>query len=160
MVNKKIPKSISKEEIKNAVLDSRDKSKTKDSYKKFRWFFTSSKKLVIGGKNAEQNEEIIRQIEKDEEVFHSAKPGSPFVNIKGKANDTDIKQAATFCALKSHDWRDNQGDVEIHRFNGRDIFKTKGMKMGTFGVRNHKSIVIKKQDILKLKEKLEKEAGN
>ena len=29
-------------------------------YKKYRWFFTSSDNLVIGGKSAEQNEEIMK----------------------------------------------------------------------------------------------------
>ena len=29
-------------------------------YKKYRWFITSSNKLVVGGKSAEQNEFLIR----------------------------------------------------------------------------------------------------
>ena len=28
-------------------------------YKKFRWFFTSSGLLVVGGKSAEQNEAVV-----------------------------------------------------------------------------------------------------
>ncbi len=114
---------------------------------KFKEFETSSGKKVLAGKNAENNEELVRQIGKDENVFHSAKPGSPFVNIKGEANKEDLTEAAIFCAAKSQDWRDNQNDVEVHHFKGKDIYKKKGMSLGTFGVKKFKLIKVKKKDI-------------
>jgi len=115
---------------------------------KFREFKTSSGKLVLAGKNAENNEELVKQIEENEYVFHSAKPGSPFVNIKSpKINEQDKKEAAVFCASKSQDWRDNKKDVEIHYFKGKDIYKRKGMSAGTFGVKKFNSIKIKKKEI-------------
>jgi len=116
---------------------------------KFREFKTSSGRLVLAGKNAENNEELIKQVEKDEDIFHTAKPGSPFVNIKGKSTKKDIKEAAIFCASKSQDWRDNKSNVKIHWFKGKDIYKEKGMKTGTFGVKKHKTILINKKEIEK-----------
>ncbi|MBU1727961.1 hypothetical protein KKA39_01470, partial [Patescibacteria group bacterium] len=80
---------------------------------------------------------------------HTAKPGSPFVNIKGRASHQDILDAAIFCAKHSQDWRDNQEDVEVHIFKAKDIFKEKGMKEGTFGVKKFDVIKIKKGDIRK-----------
>lgn len=115
---------------------------------KFREFKTSSGKLVLGGKNEKNNEELVAQIEPEELVFHTEKPGSPFVNIKDKnPSSKDIKESAIFCASKSQDWRDNKSDVKVNLFKGKDIYKTKEMKIGTFGVKNKKNILIKKQEI-------------
>ena len=112
---------------------------------KFRELITKKGNLILVGRNAKNNEELVAQVEKNEEVFHTAKPGSPFVNIKGKAQRGDIKQAAIFCARYSQDWRDNKKDVIVHRFKGKYIFKEKGMKLGTFGIKKLKKIRIKKK---------------
>jgi len=112
---------------------------------------TSSGKKVLAGKNAKNNEELVKQAEKNEIVLHTAKPGSPFVSIKGKANKKDITESAIFCAKHSQDWRDNKGDVKIHVFTGNDVYKKKGMKVGTFGVKKFKKINVKKGDIIKTK---------
>ncbi len=115
----------------------------------FHIMITSSGKLVLGGKNEKNNEKLVNQCEKDEIVLHTDKPGSSFVNIKGKANKEDIGEAAIFCASKSQDWKKNKGDVIVNYFKGKDIYKEKTMKTGTFGVKNKKSIKIKKQEIEK-----------
>lgn len=121
---------------------------------KFREFETASGKIVLAGKNAENNEELVKQIEKNEFVFHSAKPGSPFVNIKSATiNEEDKKEAAIFCAAKSQDWRDNKKDVEVHYFKGTDIYKSRGMEIGTFGVKKLSKIKVSKKEIEKFLER-------
>ena len=119
---------------------------------KFRELKTSSGKLVLAGKSAESNEELIEQIGENEDVFHTVKPGSPFVNIKGKSNKEDREEAAVFCARYSQDWRDNKSDVDIHWFKGKDIYKTKDMKLGTFGVKKYKKLIVKKEKIKKFED--------
>lgn len=121
---------------------------------KFREFKTKNGTLVLAGKNAENNEELVAQAGKNEIVLHTAKPGSPFVNIKSKKGNPDkeeIKESAIFCALKSHDWRDNKADVEVHIFKGGDIKKIKGMPVGTFSVKKAKSLIVKKKELLNYK---------
>jgi len=121
---------------------------------KFRESKTSSGKVILLGRNAENNEELISQAGQNEVILHTAKPGSPFCNIKADEKDVmkgDIYEAAVFCARYSQDWRDNHQDVEVHVFLGKDIYKDKTMKLGTFGVRKFKKIVAKKEDIEKLK---------
>lgn len=113
----------------------------------FRKFITNSGALILAGKDAGNNEELIRQVGKEEFVFHTAAPGSPFVNIKGKPKRGDIKEAAVFCASRSQDWRDNKKDVIVHQFKGKDIYKEKRMRLGTFGIKKFKKIVVKKKDI-------------
>jgi len=114
---------------------------------KFRKFKTSSEKLVLCGKNAQNNEQLIKQVGQNETVLHTQKPGSPFCNIKGKATKKDIKESAIFCAKYSKDWKKNKSDVEIHVFKQKDIYKDKDMKLGTFGVKKFKTIKIKKKEI-------------
>lgn len=128
--------------------------KTQDNikYKKFRWFFTSSGKIVIGGKNASQNEEMIEQVGEQEYVLHTALPGSPFVNLKDdfkNVSKQELKQAAIFCAKYSQAWKKPKvkNDVEVHVFLGKDIFKEALMKTGTFGVKKAKNIIVKKAEI-------------
>ena len=114
---------------------------------KFRQAFTSSGRVMLAGKDAEQNEALVWQAESGETVLHTKAAGSPFVNIKGeeKSSVKDIKEAAVFCAKYSRDWKKSHGDVEIHVFLKKDIFKEKGMNLGTFGVKKFKKVIIKKK---------------
>ncbi len=119
----------------------------------FRKYCTASGKTVLAGKNAEQNEMVVAQSGSNEVVLHTKAPGSPFCNLKGRATQKDIKETAIFCAAFSRDWKQNKGNVEIHVFKGKDIFKEADMKTGTFGVKKAKSVIVKKQEILKFLEK-------
>jgi len=115
----------------------------------FRKLITKNGTLVLAGRNDKNNESLISQVEDDEEVFHTKEAGSPFVNIKGKQKIGDAKEAAIFCARFSRDWKKNRDDVVVHEFKGKDIFKEKGMKAGTFGIKKFKVIKIKKTEINK-----------
>jgi len=123
--------------------------------KNFRKFQTASGKLVLAGKTAEQNEAVIAQARKEETVLHTEEAGSPFCNIKENAEKEDIKEAAVFCARYSRDWKKNKKNVEVHIFKARDIYKSKDMKTGTFGVNKFKAITVKKEEIMKLMSKEE-----
>ncbi|MDP1729267.1 MAG: NFACT RNA binding domain-containing protein [archaeon] len=105
----------------------------KTDYEKYRWFFTSSEKIVIGGKNAEQNEQIMESVEKDDVILHTSAPGSPFCIIKNP-NKKDIEEVAIFTACFSHEWKKHKNKSEVHIFRGEQVTKNKGMKTGTFGV--------------------------
>ncbi len=72
---------------------------------KFREMITDRGTMIFCGKSAPNNEELITQVRKNEEVFHTAAVGSGFVNIKGRAKKGDIKNAAIFCAAFSKDWK-------------------------------------------------------
>jgi predicted ribosome quality control (RQC) complex YloA/Tae2 family protein len=126
-------------------------SMKKEKKIKFRELISKSGTIILAGRNAESNEKLVSQVEKNEEVFHTKAPGSPFVNIKGKPKTGDIKQAVIFCARYSRDWKKNKKDVEVHRFKGKDIYKGKSMKTGTFGVKKIKIIKVKKEDIKEFK---------
>lgn len=115
----------------------------------FREFETTTGTIFLAGRNAENNEDLVKQSKPNEEVFHTKSPGSPFVNIKGKPKRGDLKKAAIFCARYSRDWKTSRKDVEVHRFKGKDISKLKLMKTGTFAVKKVKIMKIKKAEIIK-----------
>jgi len=104
-------------------------------YKKFRWFYTSSGALVIGGKSEESNEEVIRSAGKNSVVMHTEQPGSPFcVILDDEPTDKDLKETAIFCACLSKAWKNHKKSVDVHSFLRSQVYKTKDMKTGTFGV--------------------------
>jgi|APSaa5957512622_1039677.scaffolds.fasta_scaffold43322_3 predicted ribosome quality control (RQC) complex YloA/Tae2 family protein len=123
----------------------------------FRAFVLSSGKRILLGKNEENNEDLVKQVEEDEYVFHTKKPGSPFANIKfekSKVLKGDLTEGGVICAKFSQDWRDSKNDIIVHVFLGKDVFKKKGMKTGTFGVNHFKEMIVKKKDIVKFEEDL------
>ncbi len=120
---------------------------------KFREIDLISGRKILLGKNSKQNEELVNQFKgQGNVILHTTKPGSPFCIIWDlKSSIKDIKEAAIYCASYSQDWRDNKTDVKIHRFTGKDVYKRKGMKEGTFGVKKYKLIKVKMQEIEKCK---------
>ena len=118
---------------------------------KFRSIELKSGTNIFLGKNAEQNEELVKQfIGFDNVILHTANPGSPFCVIeKIRPLVKEIKEAAIYCAKFSQDWRDNKTDVKIHKFSGKEVYKRKGMKAGTFRVKKFKEIKVSKKDIEK-----------
>ena len=114
----------------------------------FREYKLSTGKIVRAGKDAANNEDLVGAAGPEEVLLHTAEPGSPFVNVGEKPLKKEIKEAAVFCAAKSQDWRDNKGDVVVHVFKKSSVYKKKGMKLGTFGVRKYDwKILVKKSKI-------------
>ena len=105
-------------------------------YEHFRWFFTSEGKLVIGGKNEEQNEIVMKSFLKpDYLVAHTSKPGSPFMIIQTEnPSKQDIKETAIFCSCFSKQWKSGNKKIDVDVFKGNQVFKKRDMKTGTFSV--------------------------
>ena len=106
------------------------------NYQKFRWFYTSSGVLVIGGKSAEQNEAVIKQAKSEDIILHTEDPGSPFCVVVDEIEETDkdIKEAAIFCASLSQSWKKKPKQISVSVFRKEQMKKSKGMNKGTFSV--------------------------
>jgi len=113
----------------------------KEFYRKYRWFFTHSGKLVYGGKSAEQNEEVLKSLESkkgDFVVMHTMDPGSPFAIIDSsirEVSDKDIEETATWTACFSRAWRSGKKKSVVDIFTKNQIYKNPKMKTGTWGVK-------------------------
>jgi len=122
--------------IKMAVEEGIKKSVME--HEKYRWFYTSSNKLVVGGKNALQNEELVKNLissGKNYIVMHTKTPGSPFSIIESESTDEkDIEETAIFTACFSRAWKEKKAKTLVDIFKANQIVKKKGMKLGTFGV--------------------------
>lgn len=124
-----------------------------------REFTLYSRTKIFLGKNSENNDELVDQYQgKENTILHTSKPGSPFCVIENiNPTKDEIKESAIICASKSQDWRDNHGDVVVNVFTGKDVYKEKVMKSGTWGLsKKPKLIKVKKKEIEEQIKKLEK----
>lgn len=129
---------------------------------KSREYLLSSNTQIFLGKNSENNDELVESYQgMPNIILHTAKPGSPFCvinKIKSLPSKQEIKEAAIICASKSQDWRDNKTDVEVHQFTGKEVYKEKSMKSGTWGLKKKPKVIkVKKREI---EEYLKKNKGD
>ncbi|MDD5416683.1 MAG: NFACT RNA binding domain-containing protein [Candidatus Aenigmarchaeota archaeon] len=104
------------------------KKREKQWYEKFRWEITSDGFLVIGGKDADQNEMIFsKYIEKNDIVLHADIVGAPLVVIKSEGKEiTDLakREAAELAAAYSSAWKKGLGAVDVYWITPEQVSKT------------------------------------
>ncbi len=109
------------------------KIKKKQWYEKFHWFRTSNNLLAIGGKDATQNEMLIKKhAEKNDLVFHTEMPGSPFFILKNgkQAAEKDKKETAIAVASFSRAWKLGFGSTDVYSISSEQV--SKKAKAGEF----------------------------
>ncbi len=78
-------------------------------YERFRWFTSSDRVLVLGGRDAETNEEIVKKYLEPRDLFmHADVHGAPAVVLKleGKeASEATLEEAAQFAVSYSSLWK-------------------------------------------------------
>jgi predicted ribosome quality control (RQC) complex YloA/Tae2 family protein len=130
-----------------------------DDYEKFRWFFTSTGKLVIGGKSSEQNDDLLKKLKKEGNeyvVMHTSSPGSPFAVIMSdpKHNTkTDLEETAIFTGSFSRAWREGKVRTTIDIFTLSQLHKSPQMKVGTWGVKGKKEKTMVSLELVLTKQK-------
>ena len=119
-------------------------SRKKQWFEKFRWFYSSKGKLIIGGRDATTNDIIVKKYtEKGDLVFHTQLRGSPFVIIKAegkKIAKEETEEAATFCAAMSKSWQTKATTAEVYYVKPDQVKKEFGLPKGSFmiyGERNY-----------------------
>lgn len=97
-------------------------------YEQFRWFFSSDGFLVIGGRDAESNENIVKKyMEKRDIFFHAHVSGSPAVIIKTEGKEvpeTTLLEAAQFTVSYSGIWKSGQASGECYWVLPEQVSKT------------------------------------
>ncbi len=110
------------------------------NYKKYKWFFTKSGKLVVGGKNAESNDALLRELKatkNDYLVMHTKSPGSPFCAIISDIKEidkSDITECSIFTGCFSKAWKQNLKKTSVDIFHLSQLNKSSSMKSGTWSV--------------------------
>lgn len=106
-------------------------------FEKFSWFVTSENYLVIGGKDAHQNELLVKKyMDKGDLFFHCELHGAAVMIIKnpskGVVPPMSIEEAATFEVCHSPSWTNNVLS-SVYWVNAEQVSKTppSGMFIGT-----------------------------
>ena len=124
------------------------KDRKKEWYEKFHWFISSEEFLCIGGKDATSNEIIIKKhTDKEDLVFHTDAPGSPFFVIKNgqAAGEKTIEETAQAVAVYSKEWKSGYTSAEVFYIKPEQVSKEaesgEYMSKGSFMVRGKRTTI-------------------
>ncbi len=127
-------------------------SRRREWYERFRWFFTSEGFLVIGGRNAKMNEEIVsKYMEKGDLFFHTQVHGAPVTVLKNgvEAGEQSKVEAAQFAASYSSLWKDGKYGGEVYYVTPEQVKRSakagEYLPKGSFyieGKRNYLSVSV------------------
>jgi len=113
------------------------KKRKREWFEKFHWFFSSDGVLVIGGRDAKSNEEIMKKYsEQGNLYFHADIHGAPHVIAKCENNSAPEKtktEAAVFAAVFSKAWHSGVSSIDVYSVKPAQVSKTapSGEAMGT-----------------------------
>ncbi|MFB6159763.1 MAG: ribosome rescue protein RqcH [Haloferacaceae archaeon] len=104
-------------------------------YERFRWFHTSDGFLVIGGRNADQNEAIVKKyMDGNDLFFHTQAHGGPATVLKATgpsepAREVDIpersrEEAAQFAVAYSSVWKEGRFADDAYAVSPDQVSKT------------------------------------
>lgn len=97
-------------------------------YDRFRWFESSDGFLVVGGRDAGTNEDVVKKyMEKRDIFFHTEAPGSPAVVIKTEGREvprTTLEEAARFVVSNSGVWKSGRVDGDCYWVTPEQVSKT------------------------------------
>ena len=119
-------------------------------YEEFRWFRTSDGYLVIGGRNADQNEALVKKyLNKHDRFFHTQAHGGPVTILKASGPsepsspvdwpDSSLREAAQFAVAYSSVWKDGRGAGDAYMVEPDQVSKTpesgEYLEKGGFAIR-------------------------
>jgi len=109
-------------------------------YERFRWFVSSKRFLIVAGKDAATNENLIKKhTDENDLVFHTDMEGAAFVVIKaktprgtkfaslgeGQAMPTEVKkEASEIAAACSRAWSKGLGNVDVYAVKPNQVSKS------------------------------------
>ncbi|WP_254530571.1 ribosome rescue protein RqcH [Natrinema gelatinilyticum] len=124
-------------------------------FDRFRWFHTSDDYLVIGGRNADQNEELVKKyLEPGDKVLHTQAHGGPVTVLKAtdpsEASSADIElpnssieEAAQFAVSYSSVWKDGRYAGDVYAVDSDQVSKTpesgEYLEKGGFAIRGDRT---------------------
>jgi len=119
-------------------------------FEEFRWFHTSDGYLVIGGRNADQNEDLVKKyLDKHDRFFHTQAHGGPVTVLKASGPseaaspvdfpDSSLAEAAQFAVAYSSVWKDGRGAGDAYMVEPDQVSKTpesgEYLEKGGFAIR-------------------------
>lgn len=111
-------------------------------FHRFRWFETSDGVLVLGGRDAGQNEELVKRYLEGRDLFvHADVHGASVVIVKGETGRMD--EVAQFAASYSGAWRAGHLEADVYAVRPDQVSKTpeagEYVSRGSFIVRGERT---------------------
>jgi predicted ribosome quality control (RQC) complex YloA/Tae2 family protein len=92
-------------------------------YHRFRWCYTSDGVLLLGGRDASQNEDLVkRYLEGGDTFLHADVHGAGVVLVKGATERMD--EAAQFAASYSNAWKSGHFSADVYAARPDQVSKT------------------------------------
>ncbi|PSP67814.1 hypothetical protein BRC85_04615 [Halobacteriales archaeon QS_1_69_70] len=119
-------------------------------YERFRWFRTAEGFLVLGGRNADQNEELVKKyMEPVDRFLHAQAHGAPVTVLKATEPDeaardvevpaTSREASAQFAVSYSSVWKEGRYEGDVYEVDPDQVSKTpesgEYVEKGSFVVR-------------------------
>jgi len=117
------------------VLIKKTKNRKREWYEKYKWFISSDNILIIAGKDATTNEQIIKKhTDSWNLVYHTDAPGSPFVVVKNdkeqEISEMTKEEAATYAGTQSKAWEIGIRSINVFEVKPEQV--TKEAKSGEY----------------------------
>ena len=123
-------------------------------YERFRWFHTSDGFLVIGGRDADGNEELVKKyLERGDRFFHAQAHGGPATILKATGPseptrevefpESSLQEAAQFAVSYSSVWKDGRFAGDVYAVDHDQVTKTpesgEFLEKGGFAIRGDRT---------------------
>lgn len=115
-------------------IEKEKKARTKKWFEHFRWFFTSDNLLVVGGRDAKSNEEVVKKrMKKNDVYFHAEVFGAPHCiivapeELKGKEFapiESSMYEAAQFAVTFSKAWEEGRSIADAYSVKPEQVSKS------------------------------------
>ena len=141
-------------------------AKKREWFEKFRWFYTSSKILVIAGRDSTTNEILIKKYTKENDlVFHTDMAGSPFTVIKltgdeelglkpstkEELTENILQEVADFTVSFSKAWTKGMSALEVFYVDPSQVTKNpnsgESLSKGAFVIRGKVNYILGRMNI-------------
>ena len=128
--------------------------KNEQWYERFRWFHTSDGFLVLGGRNADQNEDLVKKyLDRGDRFFHTQVQGGPVTILKATGPseptreidlpDRSLEEAAKFAVSYSTVWKNGRFAGDAYMAEPDQVSKTpesgEYLEKGGFAIRGDRT---------------------
>ncbi|RAP47583.1 MAG: hypothetical protein BZ135_02035 [Methanosphaera sp. rholeuAM6] len=150
---KEIERLESKKEVAIEELNEKQKPKVKRElkwYEKIRWFISRDGYLVIGGRDANSNEMVVKKYSRNNDIYlHCDIHGAPSTIVQNTGDDeipeSTLYDAACFASSYSSAWSEGFSSYDSYWVTLDQVSKTpqsgEFLKKGSFVIRGRKNFI-------------------
>lgn len=123
---------LEKEKANKPKLEiAKKETRHKEWFEKFKWFFSTNGFLVLAGRDAKNNEQLVKKYFTNNDLyFHAEIHGAPHILLlnpeKKEISEIDKEEAANFAAVHSSAWSSGTFSVDVYSVGYGQVTKSAG----------------------------------